>query len=50
MHHELIQACIRRDAAAAHDLVKTSLLEAAEVLAELFQRNDAIQDIRPQSS
>jgi len=45
MHHDLIRACIRRDASAAHDLVKTSLLEAAEVLAELFQRNDAIQDI-----
>jgi len=50
MHHDLIRACIRRDASAAHDLVKNSLLEAAEVLAELFKLNDAIQDTRPQSS
>lgn len=40
MHHELIQACKRRDAAAAHDLVKNSLLEAAELLARQFKGSE----------
>jgi DNA-binding GntR family transcriptional regulator len=41
MHMALVEACERRDAVAARDLVKNSLLEAAELLALQFEASYA---------